>query len=209
VMAIGVASIVFVLLCIPVGSYTIWMNIRYSLAVPAAVVESVKARTAIRRSVELSKGARWRIFALLVLVVVIKIGLVGLTQSFVFVAAFRSHGQISMTVHVISQVIQFFTNSFLGPIGAAGLTLFYFDQRVRKEGYDIEWMMQAAGLVQAAGTTPTVELPAADSEKRPEDSALITQPAATVEAVGVTLAETPATATAGPLIDAQAGSVHE
>ena len=24
------------------------------------------------------------------------------------------------------------------------------DQRVRKEGYDIEWMMQAAGLVQAA-----------------------------------------------------------
>jgi hypothetical protein len=40
----------------------------------------------------------------------------------------------------------FFTNTFLGPIWAAGITLFYYDQRVRKEGYDIEWMMQAAGL---------------------------------------------------------------
>jgi hypothetical protein len=43
-------------------------------------------------------------------------------------------------------VIGFFTNTFLGPIWAAGITLFYYDQRVRKEGYDIEWMLQAAGL---------------------------------------------------------------
>jgi hypothetical protein len=46
----------------------------------------------------------------------------------------------------LSQVISFFTTTFLSPIGAAGVTLFYYDQRVRKEGYDIEWMMQAAGL---------------------------------------------------------------
>ena len=29
---------------------------------------------------------------------------------------------------------------------STGLTLFYYDQRVRMEGYDIEWMMQAAGM---------------------------------------------------------------
>jgi hypothetical protein len=29
---------------------------------------------------------------------------------------------------------------------ATGLTLFYYDQRVRKEGFDIEWMMEAAGM---------------------------------------------------------------
>jgi len=46
----------------------------------------------------------------------------------------------------ISQLIAFFTNTFLGPIFATGVTLFYYDQRIRKEGYDIEWMMQAAGL---------------------------------------------------------------
>ncbi len=26
------------------------------------------------------------------------------------------------------------------------LTLIYYDQRIRREGYDIEWMMRAAGL---------------------------------------------------------------
>jgi len=46
-----------------------------------------------------------------------------------------------------------FSNALIGPIYAIGLTLFYYDQRIRKEGYDIEWMMQAAGLLpqQTAG----------------------------------------------------------
>jgi len=146
-LAIGA---VFVVLAIPALLYTVWMSIRYSLAVPACVVENLKARQAIRRSIELSKGARWRILALGVLVVVIKLGVVALTQSFLFVAAFKHPGQISAGMNALSEVIQFFTNTLLGPIGATGLTLFYFDQRVRNEGYDIEWMMQAAGM--ATGT---------------------------------------------------------
>jgi hypothetical protein len=49
----------------------------------------------------------------------------------------------------------FFSNVLIGPIYAIGLTLFYYDQRIRKEGYDIEWMMQAAGLLpQQAGSEP-------------------------------------------------------
>jgi hypothetical protein len=55
--------------------------------------------------------------------------------------------------------VGFFTNTFIGPIYATGLTLFYYDQRVRKEGYDIEWMMQAAGLTPVAGLTPAADLP--------------------------------------------------
>ena len=51
-----------------------------------------------------------------------------------------------MSIRALQQLVAFFTNTFVGPIYATGLTLFYYDQRVRKEGYDIEWMMQAAGL---------------------------------------------------------------
>ena len=29
---------------------------------------------------------------------------------------------------------------------ATAVTVFYYDQRVRKEGFDIEWMMRKAGL---------------------------------------------------------------
>jgi hypothetical protein len=28
--------------------------------------------------------------------------------------------------------------------------LFYYDQRIRKEGFDIEWMMEQAGLAKVA-----------------------------------------------------------
>jgi hypothetical protein len=100
----------------------------------------------------LSKGARGRIFVLALLIGAIKIGFATVTQIFVVVAAFKSHGQISPGMAAISQIIAFFTNSFLGPIYATGVTLFYYDQRIRKEGYDIEWMMEAAGL-----TVPAVQ----------------------------------------------------
>jgi hypothetical protein len=124
------------------------------------VVENLKARKAIRRSVELSKGARGRIFMLAMLVFIIEIILVVISQFFIFFLAFLHKGQLGPAALAISQVIGFFTNAFLGPIYATGLTLFYYDQRVRKEGYDIEWMMQAAGLTVPA---PATEVPAADA----------------------------------------------
>jgi len=154
-VAVIVASLTFFLLLIPVCVYTLLMSVRYSLAIPACVVEDLKARKAIRRSIQLAKDSWGRIFLLMLLVGVIKLGLVGLTQFFVFVLAFKHPGQpLGPGVLAISQVIGFFTNSFLGPIWAAGITLFYYDQRVRKEGYDIEWMMQAAGLNVPAALPP-------------------------------------------------------
>ncbi len=154
-----VVFLAFFLLLIPVVIYTLLMSVRYSLAIPACVVEDLKARKAIRRSIQLAKDSWGRIFLLMLLVGVIKLGLVGITQFFVFVFAFKHPGQpLGPGVLALSQVIGFFTNSFLGPIWAAGITLFYYDQRVRKEGYDIEWMMQAAGL------TAPVTQPAEDAE---------------------------------------------
>ncbi|HUX28976.1 MAG TPA: hypothetical protein VMV39_09320 [Terracidiphilus sp.] len=153
----SVVSVVFVLALLPALAYGVVMMLRYALAVPACVVEDLKARKAIRRSIELSKGARGRIFVLGLLVFVIEIGLVGLSQTFFFVAAFKQHGHVSPIVQALSQIVAFFTNAVLGPIYATGLTLFYYDQRVRKEGYDIEWMMQAAGLNPPAPEPPEVE----------------------------------------------------
>ena len=49
---------------------------------------------------------------------------------------------------MVQQIGAFLSSTFIGPIYSIGLTLFYYDQRIRKEGLDIEWMMQAAGLWQ-------------------------------------------------------------
>ncbi|HUB29962.1 MAG TPA: hypothetical protein VL967_09700 [Terracidiphilus sp.] len=140
--------------------YAILMGLRYSLAVPASVIEDLPARKAIRRSIHLSKGSRGRIFLLALLVVAIQVGLGLVTQLFFIVATFRHHGDLPAGIRVVQQLVAFFTNAFVGPIYATGFTLFYYDQRVRKEGYDIEWMMRAAGMEQPAISTGTSLVPA-------------------------------------------------
>jgi len=162
----AVVSIAFFLLILPALAYAIFMALRYALAVPASVVENLKARAALRRSAELSKGTRGRLFVLALLVVVIQTGLVVITQVFFIVAAFKQHGLLPAWLRALQQIVGFLTNSFIGPIYATGLTLFYYDQRVRKEGFDIEWMMQAAGL-----TVPELP-PPASSEPPPADEPL-------------------------------------
>jgi len=142
-------SLGLLILTFPAIIYAIWMAIRYSLAIPASVVENLKARVAIRRSIELTRGARGRIFVLGLLIAVIQIGLIAITQFPFIMMAFKDvkqHALLPVWVQIAQQFVAFLTTSFIGPMYATGLTLFYYDQRIRKEGFDIEWMMQAAGL---------------------------------------------------------------
>jgi uncharacterized membrane protein len=178
----GVVSVVFLLLLLLAIVYAILMALRYSLAVPACVVEDLKARQAIRRSIELSKGARGRIFLLGLLALAVQMGLVLITQLFFIITTVRHNGQLPVGIRALQQVVAFFTNTFVAPIYATGLTLFYYDQRVRKEGFDIERMMHAAGM------TPPSPLPGA--------------------AIPVPL-ETETEAAAIPAASDEPGSVHE
>jgi hypothetical protein len=160
----ALVSLAFAALVLGAVVYAILMGLRYSLAVPACVIEDLKARPAIRRSIELSKGSRGRIFLLGLLVVAIQMGLGLITQLFFIVATFRHHGELPAGIRIVQQLVAFCTNTFVGPIYATGFTLFYYDQRVRKEGYDIEWMMRAAGL-----NTPAAQS-AADNSLVPAQS---------------------------------------
>lgn len=136
--------------------YGVWMSLRYSLAVPACVVEELPAGRAIKRSIELSKGSRGRIFVLGLLVGVLRF-LLGLLFGFpIVLLAVKHPGQpLPIGWMVLQQIGVFLANALIGPTYGIGLTLFYYDQRIRKEGFDIEWMMQAAGLT----SLPQPELP--------------------------------------------------
>ena len=141
-----VSSVAFIFLLLGSLIYGIIMSLRYSLAIPACTVENLKARDAIRRSIQLSKGSRGRIFMLGLLALIIQLGLTGLTQGFFIVVGIKQHGVLPVWMSVVQQFLAFLTNTFVGPIYATGFTLFYYDQRVRKEGFDIEHMMQGAGM---------------------------------------------------------------
>jgi uncharacterized membrane protein len=162
-------TMAFGLVFLLASAWAIVMGLRYALAIAACVVENLPARPAIRRSIVLSKGARGRIFVLGLLVAVIQIGLVLITQLLFIVLTLKQHGQLAPGARIAQQLVAFVTNTFIGPIYATGLTLFYYDQRVRKEGYDIEWMMQAAGLTLPA-SVDSPELTAAPPAPLPDQT---------------------------------------
>jgi hypothetical protein len=63
-----------------------------------------------------------------------------------------SGAPFSSPAFVVAEIVRVFANFatqvLLAPVFMIAAVLFYYDQRIRKEGYDIEWMMQRAGLAQ-------------------------------------------------------------
>ena len=134
--------------------YSMWAYIRVSLAVPAAVVESLRTSPALRRSAQLLASRKIRIFLLFLLLFALYI-VVGMVQWPITVLTLRFRGIHAFITQVLSLGIGFVAATLIGPIGAIGLCLFYFDERVRREGFDIEWMMKkVAPAAPADDTTP-------------------------------------------------------
>lgn len=151
-----VGGLIALLLLVPALAYGIIMWLRYSLAMPACVVQELPAGKAIRRSIDLSEGARGRIFVLWLLVFAIRLVLAILIEFPSILLLVKNPGHpVPIGWLIYQQCGVFVMDMLIGPIYSIGLTLFYYDQRIRKEGFDIEWMMQAAGLVpQPAGQEP-------------------------------------------------------
>jgi hypothetical protein len=143
-----------VLLLVGLGAYALWMLLRVCLAFPASVVEELAAWSAIKRGSALSKGTKGRLFLLFLLGSSLGWLLaVGLSFPLFFVIALipgASNPQHAQTLGMVFAFgwygLWFAVQAFTKPVYGIALTLFYFDQRIRTEGFDIELMMRKAGM---------------------------------------------------------------
>jgi len=178
ILAVGAVFVIIGLV-----TYGIWMSIRLSLAFPATVVEQTGAWAAIKRSALLTTGTRGRIFLLYLLVTVLNwILSVAVTMPVTIAMAFipslnnPQHAQTaSMILLFVIYGAGFAIQAFTRPVFGIALMLFYYDQRIRQEGFDIEWMMFQAGLVPPA---PQPVQPDLLSEAQPSHSPEIAAPPA-------------------------------
>lgn len=159
--------------------FAVWMLLRLGLAFPASVVEEISAWSAVKRAAVLSNGTKGRMILLfllgyavnmllmisfMVLIVIIMALIPGSNTA----AHAQREGQILLFAwYGLSFAVQAFTR----PVYGIGLTLFYFDQRIRKEGFDIERMMRGAGMIAPPAPQPEPEavpwlppIPAATAE---------------------------------------------
>lgn len=156
-MAGGGLVILGALAGIPVG---VILYLRNALAIPASVLENLPVRAAMRRSKVLTKGAKGKLFVVLLVAFAMYL-VVSMLEAplgyLIFMAAIK-HKE-ALGAQAVNLVIAFLGISLVGPIGALGLGLMYFDQRVRQEAWDLELLLggpQAAGAATMAPTTAVV-----------------------------------------------------
>jgi len=146
-------------------AYALWMLLRLSLAFAACVVEASGVTAALKRSAALSKGTKGRIFLLYLLGSVLNYLLmlavtIPMTMVLALIPGIGSP-QHAQTLGAIMLIVVYGTalaaQAFTRPVYAIALVLFYYDQRIRQEGFDIEWMMQRAGLVAPAPAQPEAQ----------------------------------------------------
>ena len=113
------------------------LYLRNSLGVPAAVIEKLKVRAAMRRSKVLMAGAKGRIFVVTLISGCLYMVVGVLQMPFMFLMMFAlQKGKESVVAQAGALVIGFLGHSVVTPVAMIGFTLVYFDQRVRKEAFD-------------------------------------------------------------------------
>ena len=139
----------------------------WSFFVSATLLERTSMRVGFRRSRELISGRRWRVIGTVIAIFLLSfaIGFI-LRTVFAFLLVFTGLEGVGNFLEVVqwmalwqfptqlselrlSYVLMYLTNlgidTFTMPIWVIGFTRLYFDQRIRKEGFDIEVMAARQG----------------------------------------------------------------
>jgi hypothetical protein len=136
----------------------IYLALSWAFAIPVAVLEGTDLSGTINRSSILTKSDKGRIFvvAFLMLVLIwVTLAIVDVPLVMLGRLSHLHNPAITAGWDTISTSLgAFISTSLVGPLLKIALTLLYYDNRVRKEGFDLQLMM--ATLQPAAQTTPVV-----------------------------------------------------
>jgi hypothetical protein len=133
-----VTGFAFVLLIVP----GVYCALAYSLAIPVTVLEGTHVGDTMRRSSDLTKGTRGRIFVTYGLLTIVSL-VVSSCIDFAIGLGSPLHIPVTFTAakFALSAVSDFVVSSLVSPLLTIAFTLIYYDQRVRKEGFDLQLMM--------------------------------------------------------------------
>jgi hypothetical protein len=155
-MNVGLRVLLGLLLFVVPG---VLLALRYALTVPVAILEQNGVSASMARSGDLTRGDRGRIFIIYVLLLVLIFvgGMVwqipAMLAARIVTGATRPQ-EMPIAAQVVTQFGSFVSQSVLGPIMTIALTLVYYDERVRKEAFDLVHMMEQLDSANA-GVSPS------------------------------------------------------
>jgi hypothetical protein len=142
-MFLPLAMAVLIPLLIPVA---VFFAVKFSMALPAVVIERRGPFAAVGRSWRLTRKNWWRAFGtLLVATVLLLILLIAVSIAIgAGVLGLDEAGEVA--VAAVSTLAGIITNALTLPLTAAILTVQYYDLRVRKEAFDLELLARGVGV---------------------------------------------------------------
>ncbi len=136
----GLGALLAVIAFVGLIPVLIMIYVRTVVAVPAIVLERVSGWGGLKRSWQLIGGRFWPTFGRMLLLVLITSIISGVVSTI-----FQVPGNLIAPNNsfVFQQVAGAIAAVFVGPITYIGVTLLYYDIRIRKEGFDIEMLARS------------------------------------------------------------------
>ncbi|WP_269857658.1 hypothetical protein [Streptomyces sp. RPT161] len=138
------------------GGIAVWLTISLSLSSPALMLEKQGVFASLSRSYKLVRGSWWRVFGVQLLAVVLAFVVTSIVSiPFTVIAQivgsdnmagfFAAGSHISWSFLIIIAVGGVVGTTLTFPLSAGMTALLYMDQRIRREGLDVE-LARAAGV---------------------------------------------------------------
>lgn len=145
-VAVGiiVGLTMFLAYIVGIGLWLLW-SLRYAVSIPALLLERVGVLAALRRSVQLTRGRRWQL-----LVAIFLCTMIAYVGAIVFQGPFFMTMMFSMRTGRFPEWLAYafgmsgaIGGAITGPVLLIALVLCYYDTRIRKEAFDLQFMMSS------------------------------------------------------------------
>lgn len=153
----SIGMMIGLLLCFVPG---IWLYAAWGLAPAALIAEGAGPIESLRRSFNLVRGSWWRVFGMLVVAtilvaVITSVVTTPIQLAVTFGTGFADSPDASMGGFLAANtMISGLATALTLPFSAAVVVALFFDQKVRKEGYDLERLIADLGEA-PGGTAPS------------------------------------------------------
>src|SRR5258708_1099567 len=140
-----IVGVVIVLAYIPCLAFCLLFALRYSVSIPALLLERLGALAALRRSVQLTRGRRGpMLVAIFLCTIIAYVGAIVFQGPFFMTLMFSARtGQVPEWLAYAFAMSGAIGGAVTGPVLLIALVLCYYDTRIRKEAFDLQFMMSS------------------------------------------------------------------
>ena len=123
----------------------LFLGIRYILSFPAFYGEELGPGRSLRKSSNLTAGRWWRTFALFLVAYLFTAIVTGLAGALMFFVQLTADNMV--VYFLIAAALDTVLGALFAPLIPCMMIVAYYDGRVRKEGFDIEYMSRQLGPI--------------------------------------------------------------